>query len=703
MEKRKARGITSIKAKITASIVLCTVFMVAVVGILSIANSTQVAKEDSIKSMQLSTENRKQQVDALISRIEQSVNTLSAIALDRIDFSKFKNNVAYEQTYTDSLQRDVLEFANNTEGVITAYVRYNPDYAAPTSGIFYTRNSLADELQETPCTDFTMYDKTDYEHVGWYYLPVEHGEPLWMEPYLNANINVYMISYVVPLFVDGESVGIIGMDIDFSQITDIVDGTTIYDTGYAFLTNGDGSIARHRDLEVGTKLSEVNNGELASVEDCLLSDDKEGQVVEYSQNGEEEQLIYYKLNNGMRFALTAPKQEINAGAADLRNQILVIVLVCIIVAILIGVFMGSSISNPLKMLTTMIQETAELHLKKNDMGRKLCKRKDETGDMAASVYSMRDKLREMVENIEKAQHEIVTNVDELNIILKDNSAISEDNSATTQELAAGMEETLANTNMITSSIRQVKENAQSIHSLTEEGQEESQIVLDRAVELKDTTQQAEEKTLAMYQEIHAKSLQAVEQSKAVKKINELTGDIKSISSQTNLLALNANIEAARAGDAGRGFAVVATEIGQLANQTFKAVDNINAIVAEVNLAVGNMSQCLETTIDFIGNSVISDYNMFQQVSGQYKADAASFIDKMKEINSAISSLNDNMSGISNAVDEINGNVTQSTDGITVIAEKSGDAVEKSQSGCEYVSRCGDSVEQLKEVVGKFQM
>ena len=70
-------------------------------------------------------------------------------------------------------------------------------------------------------------------------------------------------------------------------------------------------------------------------------------------------------------------------------------------------------------------------------------------------------------------------------------------------------------------------------------------------------------------------------SNAAHKIGEVVQLITDIASQTNLLALNATIEAARAGDAGKGFAVVATEVKNLATQTAKATDDIQAQVAQM--------------------------------------------------------------------------------------------------------------------------
>ena len=200
-----------------------------------------------------------------------------------------------------------------------------------------------------------------------------------------------------------------------------------------------------------------------------------------------------------------------------------------------------------------------------------------------------------------------------------------------------------------------------------------------------------------------KTSEAIEQSKAVAKINELTDNIKNISTQTNLLALNANIEAARAGDAGRGFTVVATEIGDLSNQTYKTVEGINQMVTEVNNAVSNMTDCITTIMDFLEKTVAADYGAFLSVSQKYENDATSFFDSMNMVYSDISNLNERINEIAQTIDNVNQTISQSAEGVSLIAEKSSNAVSKTAEGYNILTQSKKSMEELKNIIEQFHV
>ena len=693
----------SIRMKITVAIVVCSLITASIISILSISDTRELSNAAAEKELVLTCENTGEEINALISRIEQSVDTLSDIAMRRLDFPKFKNNSAYESNYTNELLEDFYTFAEHTDGAITAYIRYNPEFTEPTSGIFLTRNDTQSAFESVTPTDFSMYDPSDATHVGWYYIPVVNKAPLWMDPYLNANINVYMISYVVPLYENGTSVGIIGMDIDFSQLTSLADKAIAFDTGYSFIVSSAGNVLYHKEIESGTDLAEYNGGELTSVKNFVLDASKQGETLRYSINGEEKYLSYVELKNGMKLVLTAPVEEITASANALSVQILMFLAMGLVVAIVLGVLIGSTIAKPIKRITEIIKQTAQLDFQRAKDIDKLMKKRDETGIMAKAVNEMRSVLRELVGNMERVKDDLIENMKRLDDVMGENNSISEDNSATTQELAAGMEETSAGVTMIVSNIDAIQTNAEEIRELSEREQQESRAIMTRARELRDTTSSSNEKAMGIYADMRQRTEEAIEKSKVVAKINELTDDIRNISSQTNLLALNANIEAARAGEAGRGFAVVATEIGALANQTFRTVDGINELVKEVNEAVDNMTECIQVIMNFLEDTVVTDYSTFGQVGERYEKDAESFAESMQHIYSEISQLSHKITQIVDAMDNVNRTITESADGVNLIAEKSGDAVKKTLEGYEHLRESETSLNLLKELIEKFDL
>ena len=105
---------------------------------------------------------------------------------------------------------------------------------------------------------------------------------------------------------------------------------------------------------------------------------------------------------------------------------------------------------------------------------------------------------------------------------------------------------------------------------------------------------------------------------AASKIGDVSKLISDIASRTNLLALNATIESARAGEAGKGFAVVANEVKSLANQTARAIEEIDVQVRGIQDA----SHSTATSIREIAKIVSKVEEISTAISGAIEEQSA---------------------------------------------------------------------------------
>lgn len=684
----------SIKTKITVVVILCALLSGFICGGISAYNVAGTSYENSQEEMALKCLQQSGEINGMLQRVAQSVDTVYNIAVkDFDDLQEFKTSNEYVEAYTKEIENVLLEAATNTEGALTAYIRYNPEFTDSTSGLFFTRNSDEEEFESVRPTDFSMYDASDLEHVGWYYIPVQNKEATWMEPYLNSNINVYMISYVIPIYIDGESVGIIGMDIDFSRFEEAVKSLDS-DNQYSFLANEQGQVMYHNNIETGTELTAVDS-KLSTITDAIADEKKEKTFVEYTYNGTKKSMYYVTLENGMKYIMTESAAKLNAQAIDLVKLIVGGEAIALIISGGIGLLISIGLTRPITKINGIVKTTAEFNFVHNPDNDVLYKKKDETATMAKALHVMRKNLRKMVADIRVADEDMTNTIDQMVHTTEKVSEMGESNVAVTEELAAAMEETAATMDTVNNTIADIRERANAIRSRSEEGRKASGEVKGRAGQLKETTQTASEKTTQMYQEVRSRADGAIEQAKAVEKINELTKAILDISSQTNLLALNASIEAARAGEAGKGFAVVAGEIGTLADQTSNTVTNINEIIGEVNMAVENMASCLQASSDFLEQNVLTDYSSFNTVAERYTQDAGEFENDMTEIGVQIDELQKAIIEIADAVDSVSKTVGEAASGITDIAQRT-------QEMFQVVQRNNDLVESSEENIGKLQ-
>ncbi len=427
-----------------------------------------------------------------------------------------------------------------------------------------------------------------------------------------------------------------------------------------------------------------------------------GSVI-YEYKGELKFAGYGFTQGGNMVIVTGDYNEIMKPVTKLTNQIIVLMIIVIALAMVFFYIIIRMLLKPLQDVGEIIDNTAKFDFTHTQKGAILRKRNDEIGMMAKAVAQMRSNLRHIVGEISETGLRITDNVDTLKSTTDDVNTMCADNSATTQQLAASMQEASAVTDTINSNIGDVQSEAEKIGGLATDGTKMSQDIQKKAAGLKAETEAAAAKTRDMYDQVRVQADEAIESSKVVNKINDLTDTIMEISSQTSLLALNASIEAARAGEAGKGFAVVASEIGNLANDTSSAVGNINDIVGEVNAAVSQMADCLEKTTEFLAKNVLSDYEKFEDVSVQYQQDAGAFGDSMETIRDGVDNLDSAINEIANSISDITHTVGDSANGVTNIAEKTTGIVSGTSDVTDRVSDTRDAVETLDEIVSRFKM
>ena len=127
------------------------------------------------------------------------------------------------------------------------------------------------------------------------------------------------------------------------------------------------------------------------------------------------------------------------------------------------------------------------------------------------------------------------------------------------------------------------------------------------------------------------------------------------------------------------------------------------MVIEVNSAVNSMADCITTIMDFLENTVVLDYEAFQQIGEEYQADANTFADGMARIYSEITKLDEQISDIAENVTNVSETISQSAQGVGQIAEKSSDAAAKTTEGYELLRESRDSIANLRTIIERFQL
>ena len=329
----------SLRSKITLLTVGITVIAVLVITVLSVFVIRNPENEKNDQLLLLLCETGERNLNYYFNSVEKSVKKIASYTekdLDGLDDEKL-------QKHTDRIRSYFDQVANKTNGVYTYYYRIDPEVSETVKGFWYT-NLDGNDFIEHEVTDISEYDTEDTSELVWFTVPKNTGSAIWLPPYCTEGLDVEVISYNVPIYWRGTFVGVIGIEIDYSAMKEQVESIHLLKSGYAFLTDRDGTLIFHPRMN----LAALDEDEIPPIPDGLLS---ESTFTQYRYEGKQKEAVWLRLSNGMRLYVCVPSEETEGGWKDLVKYMLIAAGAVLLLSVLLTRIFTGKITKPLKQLT----------------------------------------------------------------------------------------------------------------------------------------------------------------------------------------------------------------------------------------------------------------------------------------------------------------------------------------------------------------
>lgn len=376
----------SIKTKIFSVVLSGIIAASVIVGSFGIFWSSNAIRRDSAEILDLMAQVQTGGLNALFSDVEQSSIVLSHYVVENLDDFTVLHDEELFSRYVGKLENIAFYSANCTNSALSVYIRFAPEFTDEVASLLWIRRNGVFE-QET-LGEFPVYD-SDFEN-SWYYRARMYGMGVWTKPYYNDDIKEYVVSYAIPVYKNGRFFAVVGMDIDFDSIASVVNSISVYNTGYAFLTDEAFVVTYHRSVPAGTRIVD----ETAEFKK-LSVDSVDSDFYEYIFKGKKFRMVYKNLENGMRLVVSVPAREIDSQRNRLILTVLVSVLLISFIVSLFSVWMSNRLTRPLKELSDsashIIAGDYELEFKHHS--------NDEIGDLMNTFVFMAKSLKVQFEYI----------------------------------------------------------------------------------------------------------------------------------------------------------------------------------------------------------------------------------------------------------------------------------------------------------------
>ncbi|MBG5104391.1 methyl-accepting chemotaxis protein [Pseudomonas aeruginosa] len=560
----------------------------------------------------------------------------------------------------DELFVDQPALGSNDKGRFSLY------WAQATPGQLESESMIESELADTSS------GPSGAAYNAWYTCPKESGQPCVLDPYFDkvGERQLLMTSIAFPLELDGKVIGVMGLDINLSNLQALSEqgNRELYDgVGQVGILSPAGLFAGNsRDAGLlGKNLAKADPQHAGELLQLLAA----GKSRLFNENDDLKVLQPLQPIPGAKpwgVLLEVPKSALLGPALALERQLddmrregtwveLGLGLGAAVRGLLVLWLSARGVTRPILGVAHMLRDIAS---GEGDLTQRLPHTgRDELGELAGWFNRFLDKLQPIIRDVKVSVRDARSTADQSAAISSQTSAGMQQQFREIDQVATASHEMTATAQDVARSAAQAADAARGADQATRDGL----ALIDRTTQSIDSL--AANLTSAMGQ---------VEQlASSSEEIGSVLEVIRAIAEQTNLLALNAAIEAARAGDAGRGFAVVADEVRNLARRTQDSVEQIRGVIE-------GLQQGTRDVVDAMHGSHRQAQGSVEQVDEAVAA--------LQRIGEAVTVINDMNLQIASAAEEqssvaeeINRNVAAIRDVTESLSSQAEESAQVSQS------------------------
>ena len=460
--------------------------------------------------------------------------------------------------------------------------------------------------------DGTYYSSKDLDITtrDWYKTAMAAKATAITGAYEDTVTGELVVTMISPVMVDGEMVGLAGLDLSMEQISKALSTIKIGKSGYVVVFDQEKNCVYHPNNEV--ILKNVKDMECyKELADSIMSETAVKNIT-VECGGEKTKVtttLIPKFNYTVMAAIS--EEEFFEVSNSIGWKVTVFFAITAILISIVVVVIGRRLTGGVKKLSGISHELAAGNLNVEvdyESG-------DEIGDLAKDIKAIVARLQEYIVYIDEITSslgmmgkgdftfELVRTYDgEFAKVKAALLEVRDTISETLYEVITTAEQVDSGANQVAQGAQAqaqgATEQASSIEELAATLAEVTNQINDTTVNIEETKNETElaVSELNIGAEKMREMLQAMEDiSNNSMEIEKIIKNIEDIAFQTNILALNAAVEAARAGEAGKGFAVVADEVRNLAGKTADASKMTAGLIEKAMVAVQNGTAIADDT------------------------------------------------------------------------------------------------------------